>query len=995
MSNLSDTLNSPVSSDQPTVDNSKSDKISAALSLPTVATYNLRSMFPKIGNLTADILERKVDVSFLQEIWEDPSNPEHRIEIEKLLEISGLKYFSTARPPNAKNGVSYGGAAIIVNLEKFTVDKLDVHIPNNLEVVWGLLKPKNPSAKFKKIVICSFYSPPNKRRNTKMADHIVSTLQMLTAKYPECGIILGADRNYMDIKPILSCGLRLRQVVDQNTRHGAILDIIIMNTNCYFNSPFIAPPINPDNPLKGKPSDHWVPVCVPHTDRYSPPSRNYKVIKYRPLPESSLRRFGEWIVSQGWESLDSNLSPTEQASAFEQVMVENLNIFCPEKSMKISSQDKAFITKELKTIHRQKGREYAKRGKSQKYKNLAAKFEEIYKTEAEKYLRKNVDALLQTNPGQAYKILKRMGAQPGDCGDTNTFTLPSHESENLTDEESAERLANYFASISQEYPPFDINCLPAHVQTQLETDISPPLISEYDTYLKIMSAKKPQSGVPGDMPRTIINEFAPELATPASKIINNIVQSCEWPAQWKLEYVTVIGKIPVPETEDDLRPISLTAFFSKVTEHFVVMWLLKYIGDKIDFRQYGGTKGNSITHYLIEFINFILFNQDSTAQTAILACLVDFSKAFNRQDHNILVTKLSDMGCPGWLLKVVIAFLTDRQMVVRYKGEKSSVKSLPGGGPQGTLLGLFLFLVLINDTGFHGQLNNVGELATRKSNVKAVNQIHLKYVDDLSLAETVNLSEKLLHDPDRMQPDTFHVRTGHVLSPEDSAVYKQLVKTAVYASNNNMKINEKKTKLIVFNPCTSLDFMPEFQLGNNQLEVVEEVKLLGVILRSDMSWKSNTESMVLKAYKKLWMVKRLKGMGASEQILIDIYQKHVRSVLELAVPAWHGAISQDERNEIERVQKAAHHIVLGEQYLSYRSALKHTGMDTLDSRRDKLCRKFAKKAEKNPKHKKWFKPSHKPANTRQKVPKYCPVVANKGRYEKSPISYLTNLLNNQ
>jgi hypothetical protein len=43
--------------------------------------------------------------------------------------------------------------------------------------------------------------------------------------------------------------------------------------------------------------------------------------------------------------------------------------------------------------------------------------------------------------------------------------------------------------------------------------------------------------------------------------------------------------------------------------------------------------------------------------------------------------------------------------------------------------------------------------------------------------------------------------------------------------------------------------MPEFQPGSNQLEVVEEVKLLGVILRSNMSWKSNTESMVLKAYK--------------------------------------------------------------------------------------------------------------------------------------------------
>ena len=93
-----------------------------------------------------------------------------------------------------------------------------------------------------------------------------------------------------------------------------------------------------------------------------------------------------------------------------------------------------------------------------------------------------------------------------------------------------------------------------------------------------------------------------------------------------------------------------------MNEHFVVVWLLEYIGDKIDFRQYGGLKGNSITHYIIEFINFILSSQDSTDQIAVMACLVDFSKAFNRQNHNILISKLSDMGVPGWLLKVVIVF---------------------------------------------------------------------------------------------------------------------------------------------------------------------------------------------------------------------------------------------------------------------------------------------------------------------------------------------------
>ena len=112
-----------------------------------------------------------------------------------------------------------------------------------------------------------------------------------------------------------------------------------------------------------------------------------------------------------------------------------------------------------------------------------------------------------------------------------------------------------------------------------------------------------------------------------------------------------------------------------------MMWLLEYIGDKLDIRQFGGMKGNSISHYLIELLNFILYNQDSQEPTAVLASLIDFSKAFNRQDHTILVTKLSDMGVPSWLLSLVIAFLKDRLMIVKYKGKLSNAKLLPGGGP--------------------------------------------------------------------------------------------------------------------------------------------------------------------------------------------------------------------------------------------------------------------------------------------------------------------------
>ena len=47
---------------------------------------------------------------------------------------------------------------------------------------------------------------------------------------------------------------------------------------------------------------------------------------------------------------------------------------------------------------------------------------------------------MECRPGQAYKILNKMGAQPGDCVDSNTFTLPQHENNNFTEEDSAEQI---------------------------------------------------------------------------------------------------------------------------------------------------------------------------------------------------------------------------------------------------------------------------------------------------------------------------------------------------------------------------------------------------------------------------------------------------------------------------------------------------------------------------------------------------------------------------
>ena len=200
--------------------------------------------------------------------------------------------------------------------------------------------------------------------------------------------------------------------------------------------------------------------------------------------------------------------------------------------MKIGSQDKAWINSELKKIHRLKSREYTKRGKTAKYWELAKEFERKYKLEATKFMNKNVESLKDSNPGKAYRTLKQMGATPGDCMDSTSFS--SHLKDNLTTEQSAERIAEHFDEISNSFPPLSVSLLPNHVQTKLVTDTrQPPVVSVYDTWQKIEAAKKPRSGVPGDLPRELNKEFSVELATPPRGIIIKISGTA----------ITSIGKI--------------------------------------------------------------------------------------------------------------------------------------------------------------------------------------------------------------------------------------------------------------------------------------------------------------------------------------------------------------------------------------------------------------------------------------------------------------------
>ena len=105
------------------------------------------------------------------------------------------------------------------------------------------------------------------------------------------------------------------------------------------------------------------------------------------------------------------------------------------------------------------------------------------------------------------------------------------------------------------------------------------------------------------------------------------------------------------------------------------------------------------------------------------------------------------MGTPGWLLKVIVSYLTDRQMIVRFKGEQSSAHALPSGGPMGDILGMILFLVEVSDCCMDpppslppgSEPGDVTCVPAPPPPIETESEIRLKYLDDTTAAECVDL----------------------------------------------------------------------------------------------------------------------------------------------------------------------------------------------------------------------------------------------------------------
>ena len=219
----------------------------------------------------------------------------------------------------------------------------------------------------------------------------------------------------------------------------------------------------------------------------------------------------------------------------------------------------------------------------------------------------------------------------------------------------------------------------------------------------------------------------------------------------------------------------------------------------------------------------------------------------------------------------------------------------------------------------------------------------VKFVDDGSVAVSIELKKCLVADPEtRPKPLNLHERTNHILPARNNLLQMYLDDTEKFTDENKMKLNSKKTKVILFNKSRKWDFPPEMAFSDGQnLEVVSEMKLVGVVLTDDLRWTKNTEYICQKAMERMWILRRMKFYELDDEYILDTYMKEIRSIMELAAPVWHGGLTVKQSRDIERIQRTALFIILGDNFMDYEVACTLMNIEPLNMRRDNLCLKFA------------------------------------------------------
>lgn len=801
---------------------------------------NVNGLRSKLTTFRLNVLNIDADLYLLTE-----TNLAGDVSDAELCDLSVYKIFRRDRESaaNIRNKKSGGGVMIGVRYQ------LDVmHQPSfqsEAEDLWVTVFNKVRKVK---IHVCCLYLPPGDDYarscfTSKLQDNIgkigsdpvvifgdfnLPGVDWISSECDSCFIPLNTDNSSSSLLDVLSFGEFFQYSYIKN-KNGRMLDLIFCSrtepTDLREN---ILPLVDPDS--------HHPPVEFYVT--FSKLGKlNTSVSYFYNFRRADYDKLNSLFLSESWDVL-SNLSVDRAVSALYEVLKRGRELHVPKikilnkKYPVYFSKNTINVLKQKNKIHK-KWKRFCNPYYYEKFKSLRRLSKGLIHADYGLYLG-DVQEQIRTHPKKFWDYVsncKRDTSLP--------FTMKYNDSVAEGGKDICQLFASYFHSVYEPCRGVHQNIPHSGHNDLISTVVFTPELVEN----KLRSLDESKGAGFDEYPSYFVKHCASGLCLPLSIIFNKSIQSGTFPAVWKTALLVPIYKNSGDKSDvSNYRGISKLSIFGKVFESIVCDSLFPSIRSSILECQHGFYSRRSIETNLVIYAEYIFNALDDGVQ--VDSVYSDFSKAFDKVDHDVLLGKLAAIGVRGDLLRWLSSYVRGRSQLVSANGYLSSPFVVTSGVPQGSHLGPLLFLIFINDIGDCFQ-----------------HCLILLYADDLKIFR-------------------------RIISVEDCIkIQEDLERFSVYCSKNYLKINYKKCASISFTRKSNrIDY--QYQLDQNIVDRVEQIKDLGVVFDSKLHFHAHFDFVMSASNKMLGFLCRLCRDFQVEAAMRSLYNSFVLSKLSYGSVVW-------------------------------------------------------------------------------------------------------------
>lgn len=350
---------------------------------------------------------------------------------------------------------------------------------------------------------------------------------------------------------------------------------------------------------------------------------------------------------------------------------------------------------------------------------------------------------------------------------------------------------------------------------------------------------------------TVLKNMSPSFFEALAKIFNSFITKGIFPNIFKRAKVIPIPKNGKdPKLPNSYRPISLLSALAKLFERVIYNRITTHTenNDIIHCKQFGFRKDHSTVHQIKRVIHIVEQNKAARRSTGVV--LLDIEKAFDSIWHDGVIFKLNQLEFPLYLQKLIQNFLKNRTFFVCIGNSTSTLRNIPAGLPQGSVLSPILYSIYTSDI-------------TIKRNHDAA-----FYADDSAILCSGKLSNAIVK--------------------QLAASLKHIEK---YFNKWKIKINREKTQAIIFPFNKSPKRVPNIplQIQGNSIEIKKSIKYLGIILDSKLTFKEHVHQVCEKAIRcgraLFPLLNRKSKLNLKNKLLL--YNMCIRPIMTYGCQAWY------------------------------------------------------------------------------------------------------------